>query len=285
MELGFTLPNNWGIDDIGGVVALAAQAEAAGYTSVWVKHHVLNVGYVGERLGDGPYHDALTVLTAAATSTEQVRLGTSVLVLPYLHPMVLAKQLATLDQLSGGRVVAGVGVGSLPEENAALGVGYDDRGRYSDESIEVMRQLWSHHPPSFSGAYFDLDGQVASPKPAQDHLPLYVGGNRPPALRRVAAIADGWHPLGPSPEGLVERLERLDAELDQRGRSRSDIVVSVRLDVGRARKASEEYVELFGAYGEAGADELVLSISSPDLDLQRSTLERLAAEVLPSLTQ
>ena len=104
------------------------QAEQAGFDSVWVNHHVINVGYIADRLGDKPYYDALTVLGWVGAKTERVRLGTSVLVLPYLHPMVLAKALATLDQLSGGRVIAGLGVGSLPEENSILGVEYEDRG-------------------------------------------------------------------------------------------------------------------------------------------------------------
>src|SRR5262245_5166881 len=130
MQFGFVLPNNWGIDDAGAVVDLAQRAEAAGFDSVWVNHHLLNVGYVGDRLGDRPYHDALTVLTWAAATTSRVELGTSVLVIAYLNPFVLAKALATLDQLSGGRVRCGVGVGSLPEENDVIGVvAYDDRGR------------------------------------------------------------------------------------------------------------------------------------------------------------
>ena len=103
--------------------------ERLGFDSVWVAHHVFNIGYVRERLGERPYHDALTILTWAAAKTSRVELGTSVLVLPYLHPATLAKQLATLDHLSKGRLVVGVGVGSLPEENAALNVPYAERGR------------------------------------------------------------------------------------------------------------------------------------------------------------
>ena len=103
MQLGFVLPNNWGLDDPSTVVALGVAAEERGLDSVWVNHHVINVGYIAERLGDRPYYDALTVLSWVGARTERIRLGTSVLVMPYLHPMVLAKELATLDQLSGGR--------------------------------------------------------------------------------------------------------------------------------------------------------------------------------------
>ena len=148
MRFGFTLPNNFGVEDPHAVAGLAVTAEELGFDSVWVNHHVLNVGYVRDRLDGAPYQDALTMLTWVASMTNNVRLGTSVLVLPYLHPMPLAKQLATMDQLSGGRLVLGIGVGSLEEENIALGSDYKSRGRYADESIDVMKVLWEDEEAS-----------------------------------------------------------------------------------------------------------------------------------------
>ena len=130
------------------------------------------------------------------------------------------------------------------------------------KSIAVMRRLWTGAPVEFAGEHFTLQGEVASPTPYQQHLPVYIGGNRRPALRRVAAHGDGWHPLGPSPEGLTTRLATLTTELERRGRSLSDIEVSVRLDVGRARQSSAELVDLLGSYVTAGATEIVVSISS-----------------------
>ena len=177
MKLGFVLPNNWGLHDPAAVVGLGVAAEERGLDSVWVNHHVVNVGYIAERLGDRPYYDALTTLAWVGAKTTRIRLGTSVLVLPYLHPMVLAKELATIDQLSGGRLIAGVGVGSLPEENAILGVGYDDRGKRADECIGVMRALWAAGPADFDGDHYRMDGVVASPKPIQDDLEVWIGGS------------------------------------------------------------------------------------------------------------
>ena len=153
MRYGFVVPNNFGVADPHEVAGLGVRAEALGFDSVWVNHHVLNVGYVRDRLGDRPYHDALVLLTWLAAKTSRVTLGTSVLVMPYLHPMVLAKQLATLDHLSDGRLVVGVGAGSLPEENAALGVPYDSRGAYCNEFIEVLRKLWTDERASFVGQF------------------------------------------------------------------------------------------------------------------------------------
>jgi probable F420-dependent oxidoreductase len=275
VRFGFTLPNNFGVDDAHAVVAVAERAEAAGFDSVWVNHHVLNVGYVGERLGDRPYHDALTILTWAATRTERVRLGTSVLVLPYLHPMVLAKQLATLDQLCGGRLVVGVGVGSLQEENTAMGVVWDDRGAYSDESLEVMKALWTGRPVTYAGAHFSLDGIVASPRPAQTpNPPLLIGGSRPRALRRVARHGDGWHPLGLPPESYARRLDELDGFLAAQGRERADLDLSLRLDAERVDTAAVD------AYAGVGVQEIVVSVQSGELAVIEAQLDRIAAEVM-----
>jgi len=188
-----------------------------------------------------------------------VRLGTSVLVLPYLHPMNLAKSVATLDRLSGGRVVLGVGVGSLAAENEAMGVLYDGRGGYTDEAIDVMRGLWTAEPFTFAGEHFRSDALVAAPAPLQTPLPLVIGGNGAPALRRVAARGNGWHPLGVSPDGAAKRLGALDAELAAVGRTRDEIDVSVRLDI--ARVAGPDVV---AAYAAAGVHELVVSTTTAD---------------------
>jgi probable F420-dependent oxidoreductase len=271
MKLGFVLPNNWGIPDVNDVVDLAVEAEESGLDSVWVNHHVLNVGYIEDRLGGRPYHDALTVLAAAAVRTERVKLGTSVLVLPYLHPMVLAKSLATIDQLSRGRVIAGLGVGSLPEENAALGVDYENRGRFADESIEVMTALWSEPEATFEGEVFRLDGVKAAPKPAQDPLPLWIGGSGGPARRRAARFGQGWHPMC-SVRGLARRMPELEAALAAEGRARADLIVAPRILTNDVpdRAAVE-------AWARAGADQLIVGTASPELEDIRAGLAHVAS--------
>lgn len=278
MRFGVTLTNNWGVDDVEGLVALGPWLESLGYHSVWVNHHVLNIGYVHDRLGAKPYHDALTVLTWVAARTERIRLGTSVLVMPYLQPMALAKTLATLDQLSGGRVIAGLGVGSLQAEHELLNlVPFDERGAYGDEFIEVLRTLWDDAEPHHTGRYFRLEGALAAPKPRQAPLPIVVGGNARPALRRVAKYAQGWHPLGMTPERLSARLPMLEEELAKVGRSRADVELSLRWDIkpdADPRAALERFVDL-------GVEEVVWSLGTPDLELFRATFERLATEVVP----
>ncbi|MEM7093217.1 MAG: TIGR03619 family F420-dependent LLM class oxidoreductase [Actinomycetota bacterium] len=278
MRFGFVLPNNWGIDDVTAVCDLAVEAEDLGLDSVWVNHHVVNIGYIADRLDDRPYHDALTVLTWAAARTSEVRLGTSVLVMPYLHPMVLAKALATLDQLSDGRVIAGLGVGSLPEENAVLRVIFDERGRFGNEFIEILRSLWSPGPANHRGEFWSMSDVVASPKPAQDRLPIWIGGSGGPAQRRAVAHGEGWHPMC-SVEGLARRMEQFVPMLERAGRARTDIVVAPRIDVSEVGDAAA-----VAAWADAGADELIVSASGGSIETHREALRhvaQLAAQTAP----
>ena len=274
MRYGFVVPNNFGIQNAHEVVGLGVQAEQLGFDSVWVNHHVLNVGYVRDRLGSAPYQDALVMLTWLASQTSRVNLGTSVLVMPYLHPMVLAKELATLDQLCGGRLVIGVGVGSLPEENAALGVPYDSRGAYCNEFIEVLRKLWVEESATFAGEFFSFDDLVSSPKPLQKpHPPIVVGGNRPPALRRAARLGDGWHPMNVSPDGVRRRLRMVRSEAGDEGRDHVLATVQVRLDMQRVT------VESVAEYTDAGVTELVMSLGASDVAEISAALESFASSM------
>jgi alkanesulfonate monooxygenase SsuD/methylene tetrahydromethanopterin reductase-like flavin-dependent oxidoreductase (luciferase family) len=158
MKLGFSLLNNWGFDDPQPLVDLAVQAEELGIDSVWVHDHVFNVGHVFDRIGGRPYYEPLTLLSFVAARTRRVRLGTSVLVLPYHNAVRLAKTAATLDVLSGGRLIMGVGVGLIEQEMRAMGSPYAERGAFTDESIAVMRTLWVQDDPKFDGKFYQFDG-------------------------------------------------------------------------------------------------------------------------------
>src|SRR5438105_6947803 len=158
MRIGVSLLNNWGIGDAQAVVGLATRAEELGFDAVWVHDHVFNVGHVRERIGDRPYYEPLTLLSFVAASTLGVRLGTSVLVLPYHNPIRLAKAAATLDVLSGGRLVLGIGVGAIESEMEAMGTPFRERGAFTDEAIAVMRTLWTQELPSFEGRYSRFSG-------------------------------------------------------------------------------------------------------------------------------
>ena len=293
MKFGFIIPQNWGLSDPQDVVEFGIRAEALGYDSVWVNHHILNIGYIYDRLEDRPYYDALTVLTWVAARTEHVRLGTTVLVLPYLNPLVLAKTVATLDVMSGGRVSLGVGVGMLREENEALGSDFSTRGAYADESIEVLRDLWTSEDPSYSGRFFDYGGFKFAPKPVQSPgIPILIGGMSSAAMRRAARFGDGWHPNGGAIDELGHRYAALKNMCEGYGRDpdKLQLVVRGELDVldspSEDRSAPligtpEQVAASIEAYEAIGVSEIVVQVSTDDVERIRRNQESFADRVLP----
>ena len=293
MRFGFAIPNNWGFDHPQDVIDIGVRAEQMGYDSVWVSHHVLNAGYVLDRLGGRPYYDALTILTYLAAVTERVHLGTTVLVLPYLHPIVLAKSLATLDVLSKGRVIVGVGVGALRPESDALGSNFARRGAYSDESIEIMKALCTEDDPTFEGEFYSFSGVKFAPKPAQQpHPPIWIGGRSRAAIRRTARLGDGWHPNPSTVAEVADLVGYLNDRVEAAGRSMSDVTLSVRceLDVLDST-ATEQRAPMIGtpdqllaaidSFASLGVSDIVFTVSSGEGDRVRGIMERFADKVMP----
>jgi probable F420-dependent oxidoreductase len=291
MKLGFSLSNNQGIEDVQAIVRLAVRAEELGFDSVWASDHLFNVGYVFERIGDRPYYDPLTILSYVAAVTTRIRLGTSVLVLPYHHPMRLAKAAATLDVLSGGRVILGVGVGAVEQEFNAVGSSYAERGPFTDEAITIMQALWTQAVPSHEGRGYRFSGMPFSPKPAQKpHIPLVIGGVSHAAIRRAARVGNGWHALPMSPDALSERMRYLAEQAQAAGRTVGDIPVSlsVPLEGGRAGRytlgtAPAEIVQNLRAFASLGVDAVVISPPTGDPRATMPALEMIARDVMPAL--
>jgi probable F420-dependent oxidoreductase len=292
MKFGFIIPHNFGLDDPDDVLNIGKRAEELGFDSVWVNHHILNVGYIFDRLGSKPYYDAITVLTWVAAHTERVRLGTTVLVLPYLNPLLLAKTLATVDVMSKGRLNVGVGVGALKPESDALGSTFETRGRYADESIKIMRELWESENPEFDGEFFSFSGVKFSPKPIQKPgPPILIGGASRAALRRVATLGDGWHPIQQSIADLKQNIATIHRLAEEAGRDPSEITVTVRteLDVLDSRSdgtespmigTADQLLATIEQYEEIGVSELVLSVSTDDVERIQRTQDRFAAQVI-----
>ena len=292
MKFGFIIPHNFGLDDPDDVLNIGKRAEELGFDSVWVNHHILNVGYIFDRLGSKPYYDAITVLTWVAAHTERVRLGTTVLVLPYLNPLLLAKTLATVDVMSKGRLNVGVGVGALKPESDALGSTFETRGRYADESIKIMRELWESENPEFDGEFFSFSGVKFSPKPIQKPgPPILIGGASRAALRRVATLGDGWHPIRQSIADLKQNIATIHRLAEEAGRDPSEITVTVRteLDVLDSRSdgtespmigTADQLLATIEQYEEIGVSELVLSVSTDDVERIQRTQDRFAAQVI-----
>ena len=161
--------------------------------------------------------EQITLLSYIAGQTSKIRLVTSVLTVPHRNPLIAAKSLATLDVLSGGRLVVGVGVGWMREEFEALGLPpFEERGAVTDEYIRAFKVLWTEDDPHFEGKYIRFDDITFLPKPVQKpHPPIWVGGESRPALRRAAELADGWYPLGSNPTFPMGTTDELQAGLDR----------------------------------------------------------------------
>lgn len=290
MKLGYCIPNNQGLARVADVVGLGVYAEQAGLHSAWVSEHLFHASYVEQRLGTGAYHDPLTVLTALACATSQIRLGTSVLVLPWHHPARLGKSIATLDQLSDGRVDLGVGVAVAEDEFANLGVDFRTRGKRTDEILQALRHLFNEERPEYAGHFYRFNGLLFEPKPQQNPLPIHVGGASRAALRRVAIHGQGWHALGKSPSEMAAELANLVPLLAADGRSLRDIHISVRcglqfVDTPWDRPAEErrslkgtdaEICAILEAYREAGVDEIIVDPNSSDVAFNRESIQRIA---------
>ena len=297
MKIGVTIPNNWGIEDVQQVLAFGPLAEELGFDSVWVMDHLFNNGYIGERLNDKPYYHPLAILSHLSATTQRVLLGTSVLVLPYHNPVELAKYAASLDQMSGGRVTLGVGVGAMTEEFEALGIPMRQRGSLTNECIAMMKELWTETDASYHSRRWNFDEVKFSPKPLQKpHIPLWIGGSSPGALKRAATLGDGWHPSGVSPEEFSMGRREIQDLARASGRNPETLMMSARVEVevnpgpssdraaNRSRLPGDNPDELISgikAYETAGVEHIVLALNSGDVGRLRATMENISRNVLP----
>ncbi len=284
------------------IAEVAETADRLGYFSCLVTDHVvLPVQYTSPypyhpsgRMAVGPdadYYEPLSLIAYLAGRTRRIRLGTSVLIAAYRHPLVVAKQLACLDALSGGRIVIGLGTGWLKEEFEALGAPpFAERGAVTDEVIEILRRVWRDQPASFQGRYFTFPPVGVMPKPVQPGgIPILIGGESRPAIRRAVRLGDGWHPFKLPPDDLATRLAYLRAQAEQMGRDLSNFTISLRLGLRlttgptERRPAEEPWKCLVGTpeqvaadlavYRKLGVHEVVFDFRTCSEDETRQTLE------------
>jgi probable F420-dependent oxidoreductase len=214
IEFGLCYANTGWMATPDGAVAYARAAERAGFTSLWTVEHVIwpneysstypySAG--GKMAGEPstPIPDPLIWLTWVAAATERIRLATGILLLPEHNPLTVAKQVATLDVLSGGRVDLGVGIGWLEEEFDAMGVPFHRRAARTDEYIRVLRTLWASDNASFHGEFVDFEGVSSNPKPLDGTVPIVIGGHSPGAARRAGRLGDSFWPGKGDFEGLA----------------------------------------------------------------------------------
>ncbi len=217
---------------------LARFAEELGFESLWtIEHVVIPAGYTSAypysddgRFGwpeNLEYPDPLPWLATIAGATERIRLGTAIVILPQRNPVVLAKELATLDHLSGGKVELGIGVGWLQEEFEALGVPWEKRGPRTDEYVEVLRTIWSGSHVEFHGDFVDFEPLTSTPRPIQGRdIPILVGGDTPAAMRRAAKLADGYFPGEGDPVRLGELIATLGQACEDIDRDPSSVEIN-----------------------------------------------------------
>lgn len=242
MKYGMVMPTIGalaaGSDAMEAQLTIAQRAEALGYDSLWVPDHVvfpttINSKYPYNDTGklffppETPLLEPLAALGVIAGATKRIRLGTWVLVLPHRNPIVTAKMWATLDVLSGGRMILGAGIGWMEEEITLLGAPYQKRGALSDEYIRAMRELWTSPDPTFNGQYVNFSGIRCEPKPLQQPFPVWIGGHSARAMRRVVELGDGWLAVPKRYENFLETNELLIRAARNAGRDPRSIPVTI----------------------------------------------------------
>ncbi len=290
------------------ILDLAEHAEASGFDSVWVGDSVLA----------RPRFEALTTLAAIAARTQRVQLGTAVLLPMLRHPVMLANEVANLDQIAEGRLILGVGIGgnnpAVAREFAACGIPIARRVGLFEETITLMRRLWTEPEVSFQGRYFQVQSVRLGLRPLQPGVPLWLAGSGDKALRRVLHLGDGWLPISSSPEAFKTDWDRLQALGQEMGRDAGELhrclytTLNVNPDVALAERELRAFIESYygipyevqatrnglcagsaehciawlKAFVAAGAQTIVVRFGSPD---QIGQLARFASEVLPRVQE
>lgn len=311
MRFGFPIPTRGSLGTLDTIRRLGRAADEYQYDSIWITDHIVIPKVTKSKYpysqdgsldleGAQHYLDALTVMTYLAGVTERVAIGSSVLILPYRNPVLVAKMLATLDVLSRGRVILGVGVGWMREEFAALNLTtFEERGAATDEYIQILRELWTKDWPSYRGRFYSFDEVRFYPKPVQKpHPPIWVGGHTKAAIRRAGRLGDGWHPIGlrpPAglfPEEYAKAATDLRSQAREAGRDPRTIALSFRAPIRFTDGATsgartpfigskDQIVEDIRAYQRLGVSHLIFDFAGSSVDAIMEQLHRFTEEVRP----
>jgi probable F420-dependent oxidoreductase len=287
MRLGVFLPFATPIADGPFLRAVGEAAEGAGFDSLWVAEHVVLFDEYASKYpysadgripagGSSGILEPFGALTYLAACTQRIRLGTGICLVPQRNPVYTAKEAASVDWLSNGRLDLGVGVGWLAEEFHAVGVPFERRGERCISYLEVMKSLWCDEVSQYKDEFYELPACRQYPKPVQKpHPPIHFGGESDAALRRVARIGQGWYGFNVEPEALGERVRALEKLLAKHGRQRSDVQITISPYLKEMSAAKLE------AYKRAGADQVILFAMARDAAGARARLGQLAEEYLP----
>jgi probable F420-dependent oxidoreductase len=260
VDLGIILPNSGPFADPGAMLAVAEAAEAMDFAALWTADHLVlpiesatTYPYLrGAKIRLEPTHpflEPLIALAGVATRTRRIRLGISVYLAALRHPIAVAKQVASLDQLSDGRVILGVGAGWIPEEYETLGIPFAERGRVLDDHVAAMRTLWRDERPRHAGPHYRFDNLGFEPKPVRRDVPIWVGGNSAAARRRAARLGDGWHVIDVPMPALEAGMAELARECRAAGRPPEAVPTSIRAQIALTQAPVAEADRLFPLTG------------------------------------
>jgi len=302
MKVAISIPR---LPDGPGLRAFVQRAEALGFDAVLAGDHiVLPTGgtqqypYTSDgsfsRPADEPFLETMTLLGYLAACSETVKLGSTVIILPYRNPVVQAKMFASLDVLTNGRMICGVGVGWLEKEFEILGVPYAERGPMTDEFLEIFIALWTQPEPVFHGRFYHVEGIQFYPKPIQKpHIPIWVGGHTRRALRRTAKYGDCWHTTRQTPDFVAQNLPYLHRQIEEAGRDPASVSISLKFtDIGLGEGSSvrsggaiigttQEIIDDVHYCRELGIDQLTYDFRVEGIDQSILVMEHLADRVLP----
>jgi probable F420-dependent oxidoreductase len=314
MKIGLQPPNSGPHATPEFMTELAELGDQLGYDSLQVTDHILVPSQVNSRYPynatgvfasrpETDYYEPISLLAYLIGRTRRIRLGTSVLILPYRNPLLVAKQLACMDRLSGGRMVLGVGVGWMEEEFRILDApSFAERGAVTDEYIEGFRRIWREGTTTLEGRYIHTPEIGVNPRPAQaGGIPIIVGGVRRPAIRRAARLGDGWQPFKLPPDELITGLNYLRAQARRSGRDLRGFTVSLRLGLRMTREPTERRPEeepwktLVGpardvlqhlrTYRDLGVTEVVFDFRTCRPDEMRETIQLCAEQIVPAFAE
>ena len=287
IKIGAFLPSAGEFPAKIGIAYMAQTLEELGFSSLWVSDHILmpkkikaDYPFAKDKKATWdtktPWYDALIVLALAASVTKKVRLGTAVLVLPLRHPIIFAKQVASIDEQSKGRLILGLGAGWLSDEFEALNVDFKKRGKIFEEWIEISRNCWLGEPKAFSGDHYNLPkGFFALPRPFNGDIPLLVGGHSKYALRRAATLGNGWLPqqsaLSINPSELNEPIKIMKEEAKKAGidPEKLDIILRINQSSNSAKKVFEN----LNALSEVGVKEIIVDVDWSEKNGPQKTAE------------
>lgn len=293
MKYGVCIPHYGRAIDVAGLTEMAIKAEQLGFDSVWVTDHLI-VPHVIPGRGDIVYRhnmlEPISLLTHLGAVTHRVSIGTSVVILPYRNPIVLAKAIATADVLSQGRVIFGAAVGWMEGEFQALNAPFADRGRVSNEYLSLLKELWTNPTPAFQGEYFQFSDVTFSPLPVQQpHPPIWIGGRSRRGVRRAVEYGDFWHPSQMAPKELAENAAYLRRHAASVGREippklscRGTLNFSAPSNLGDRpplHGTTEDIIDDVRAYAEAGVEHIIMEISGESYADKFGAMERFIKEV------